>query len=158
MEAILRRAQDKPNLVAHMLLQKGTDLATTADDIRQLIGSKNMVKVERAVWERMFKGVLQRNENIFVTGKLEDAFNAIGEPAQRALWGKNLPKIRRFVSLVDNANLSPTLKNPNPPTSLLGFGQFAKVPLLASSALFVLRGTKDAGDFAVNLACLIHES
>lgn len=144
---------DKPELVAEMLLQRGSE--TSAQTLRTLIGPQKMQVVERALWEKMFTNVLERHDGVVVGNTLERAFNGLGTETQKAIWGGRpelLGKIQRFVRLADTVSLKSSLSNPlsAQPTSLMGLMQTGSIGVAAINAGKAAL-TLDATGFAINV-------
>jgi len=97
---------DQPEKIADVLLSKGAE--SDANTLRQLIGQKNMSTVERALWERLFERVQDKNAGTVVGAALKKEFASLGPEAQEAIWGSDpqrFAKIQRFVDLVGRADL-----------------------------------------------------
>jgi hypothetical protein len=144
---------DKPELIADILLSKGAE--STSYELRALIGTKNMQRVERALWEKLYQNVLTKNNDVMVGRELERAFNGLGEETQQAIWGTRpdlLGKIKRFVETAKTVALDKSLMAPTSAqgSSLLAFGQFAGVTAgVTRAASAVLQA--DPQGFVLNL-------
>lgn len=135
---------DRPELVAEYLLQKGSQTRVT--ELRSAIGSQNMRKVERALWEQTLlkaqsEGVLPGDAIERVLGK------QLGEDVLEAIWGQRpeiLAKIQRFANLANIVSLRPGITKPLSAGDL-PTGMFAQLGAASTGIIFVLSGDPQTG-------------
>lgn len=149
--ALMKRAASKPDTVADLLLSRAADPTETVKQLEKLVGPQNMQNYSRSLWKRMFERTLQADD--IVTPNLTKQFNSLGEPVQKALFGRDpetLAKMKRFVALVDRIGLTHQAVNGGEGTSLLAFGQAAGATELARGAFeAVFSADKSFGSFVL---------